>query len=435
MSLRVKNRRRHRSAEVAFAEACLLLKPALTGTIRQDVVADTSSSTDFRTALLRLREGIGGHLLKAGSTRFCIEPIVKGYDRRSRLDGFHALHDWDGTADKVNPDIIPIDVINYLIDGRGAEPPDRTALAILLDYYFLYVLALLSLRVWDDGHPDENLDRLEELLGDLQGPNGSGQRFVENAETLLLIATSHYELDDSGYDRLLERVKALNQGHRRNIALVHAASLGCHLRFGFEATYGRDTRAMREDNATDYPWLCFALTTLMTEYAAVSDCGPHETLRDRIAEGILNGLSPDAGAFLGALPAALSRCGAERSAFQEWFHNHRVDVLVEFERLRPSEHTYSPLSLFFNFSQNVLKGIVIDALFWGEASGLMLNDLFTAASRGARDAASKETLARALMGYARANPERIRGRWIPAIVYDPPAGHRAFAAAMRELKR
>ena len=43
--------------------------------------------------------------------------------------------------------------------------------------------------------------------------------------------------------------------------------MGSHLRFGFEATYGRDTVVMRDDNVADYPWLCFALATLMREYA------------------------------------------------------------------------------------------------------------------------------------------------------------------------
>ncbi len=36
---------------------------------------------------------------------------------------------------------------------------------------------------------------------------GSGQRFADDAETLMLLATSHYEPGEQGYARLLERVR------------------------------------------------------------------------------------------------------------------------------------------------------------------------------------------------------------------------------------
>ncbi len=49
--------------------------------------------------------------------------------------------------------------------------------------------------------------------------------------------------------------------------------MGSHLRFGFEATYGRDTVVMRDDNVADYPWLCFALLTVMQEYARLDAAG------------------------------------------------------------------------------------------------------------------------------------------------------------------
>jgi hypothetical protein len=54
--------------------------------------------------------------------------------------------------------------------------------------------------------------------------------------------------------------------------------------------------------------------------------------------------------------------------------------------------------------------------------------------RGQPIAQSKERLAKTLMGYARANPDTIRGRLMPVIVYDPQAGHQAFAVTMRKLR-
>jgi hypothetical protein len=378
------------------------------------------------------------HTLRSRAARIDLAAIVGTYDARARQDGFHVLHDWDGKADKVNEDIIPIDVLHYLIDQRGGEPPDRTSLAILLDYYFLHVLMLLSLRIWDEAEADANLDQLNALLAQLQSADGSGQQFVDNAETLILIATSHFEPDTRGFGTLLDQVRALDQQHRTNIALGHAASLGSHLRFGFEATYARDTVAARSDNTVDYPWLCFSLATLMAEYARIDDDhinadGSQDVGREAIAEALLNGLSADAGAFAGESPAVLAACSRERSEFVETFQQHKDGLVPAFERHRPSPAVYSPLALFFNFSHNVLKGIVVDALLWGEPRTVTLNDLFTAIRRGKRGEDAKEILAKTLMGYARAHPDRIRGRLMPVIVYDPDAGHRAFALTMRKI--
>ena len=81
----------------------------------------------------------------------------------------------------------------------------------------------------------------------------------------------------------------------------------------------------------------------------------------------------------------------------------------------------------------MLKGIVADALLWGEPRPIGLNELLTSVGPSAGSGAAKVTLARTLMSYARAKPDRIRGLLAPAIVYDPRAGRRAFAATMRAL--
>jgi hypothetical protein len=380
-----------------FRQACGIVEGALAGPARGELVAENSLS--------RLRKALRSHALA---------PFVPDVDRRTRGDGFHVLHDWDGEADHVNPEMIPVDVLDYIVLQFGDEGAFRKPTsAILLDYYFLHVLSLLSLRIWDEGEPDANLDRLDGLLGLLQGSGGSGQRFAAGAGTLLLLATAHYEFEERGYHELLEKVRSLNAAHRLSIALDHAASLGCHLRFGFEATYGRDISLMRSDNGTDYPWLSFAVTTLIDEYARAHDA--------RIAEAILNGLSPDPLAFL-RVPG-----------FRDAFSAVQAPLLESFEAFRPGEATYSPLSFFFNFSHNVVKGAVVDALVTGEPWSVTLNDLLTAMP--AEPAAGpKHSLATRLMGYARLQPDQIRGRPMPAIVYDPTAGRRAFGLTLRKLK-
>jgi hypothetical protein len=421
--------------EVTFESACSSIEAVLNGPARREIVVEAAKAPDMRQALLRLRQGMTSNVWKAPTERISLDRFVRIYDRRTRQEWFHALHDWDGKADRVNENTIPVDVLDYLVVNRGGDAPDRATLAILLDYYFLYLLALLALRVWDEGRADEQLDRVNQLLGELQGPHGSGQRFADSAGTLILIATSHYEVDERGFDLLLTRVRTLNRAHRTDIALVHAASMGCHLRFGFEATCGRDTVALRDDNVADYPWLCFALVTVMEEYVRMRDGGVDGTERDRIVEALLNALTPDARALIGDHPpASLSSCAAERTRFRDLFLLHRQDLIEEFGRFRPTERAYSPLSFLFNFSHNVLKGMVIDSLLRGEASGLSLNGLLTGISDGASSTEARQTVANTLFGYAQASPDRIRGQPTPAIIYDPSSGREAFSVTMRKIR-
>ena len=419
---------------IPFDDACALLRSALDGTFRRALVAELASATTLGRALERLRVAMRDHEWHSDERRIDL-PFVEPYDTRTRHEGFHALHDWDGVRAVVNTDMIPVDVVSYLIEKRGDEAADATVLAILMDYYLVYLLGLLALRAWDGSDPDANLDRVDGLLGTLQGEHGSGQRFADDVETLILLATSHYEPNEDGYSRLLHRSRELGGPRQAKLALVHAQSMGAHLRFGFEATYGRDTVLMREDNVADYPWVCYALAGVMREYVRLRGGGATIAQRDTLVEAIVNGLSCDAKAFVGDHPlASLSATADERKEFREGFEAFRLDLLDEFEPHRPTDRAYSPLSFFFNFAQNVLKGTIVDGLLWGEPRGLSLNDLFTGLPRDDPKNPARHKLATTLMGYARANPDTISGRLMPVVVYDPQAGRRAFGAMMRQLK-
>jgi hypothetical protein len=417
----------------SFDILCNELDDLLSGSARQLLVAEAASSATLGDALRHLRVAMREHAWDADGRRYDFARAIEKLDRKTRQIGFHVMNDWDGVADRVNDDIIPVDVLNYLIERRGSEPPHPGMLAVLLDYYFMHVLSLLSVRLWEEGDPDENLDRVQQLLNLLQGAHGSGQPFAADAETLLLIATSHYEMYERGYEILLDQVRTLNDRHQTNIALGHAASMGCHLRFGFEATYGRDTINMRDDNVADYPWLLYALNTLMQQYVRLRERGAAAASDDVLLEALINGLSGDARAFVGKPPSSLAKFESERQQFRDAFHAYKADVLPAFERYRPTDKAYSPLGFFFNFSHNVVKGTTIDALLEQRPWRLTFNDLLTA--RGDEHAsATKESLAKTLMEYARANPQTIRGRLMPVIVYDPAKGRQAFSVAMRKMR-
>lgn len=414
--------------EITFAGACEVLESTLNGPARRQILQGILESRGSKP-LPRLRYFIKSNTFKAGATPISLDRFVRRFDGRTRKDGFNVLHDWDGAADKFNPEIIPVDVINFLMRTRDPGDRVREVLAILLDYYFFHLLCLLSLRAWDGDRPDDDLDRVNRLLQALQGQKGSGQKFAANAETLVLLATSHFEGEDAAYDRLLDKVRALNESHRLNFALVYAGVLASHLRFGFEAAYGRDVAKMRDDNAVDYPWLCFSLLTLMKAFSRLSSGDE----RDRVVESVLNGLSPDPAAFLGDPPDSLSGWQAECAELSGLLAGQARDLLRESEHHRPSNLRYSPVALFFNFPHNVLKGTVIDALLRGVPWDITLNDLFTAFPRTEALERSRRTLAETLMGYARSSPDPYRGRLVPSIVYDPALGRRVFSKTIARL--
>jgi hypothetical protein len=287
--------------DITFDHACGLVEAALQGNTRREIVSRFSANT-LGGSLAALRDAMRANRFRAAGEQIFLERALAAFDGRTRAEGFHILHDWDGVAQQTNPDIIPVDVLQFLAAQRGGDASSELELAILLDYYFMHVLALLTMRIWDDGDPDENLARLNAMLIELQGPNGSGQQFAADAETLMLIGTSHYEPEEWGYAKLLARVRTLDEHHQFKIGLGHASSMGCHLRFGFEAQCGRDTLALRDDNVADYPWLCFALAAVMREYSRLADAHFENRERAVIEEALLNGLTADARAFVGVPP-------------------------------------------------------------------------------------------------------------------------------------
>jgi len=420
--------------DISFDQACGLVENALRGGVRREIISGLSAKT-LGASLAQLRDAMRANRFRAAGQQIFLDRVVTTFDGRTRADGFHILHDWDGKALRTNPDIIPIDVLHFIAEQRGADASTEVEPAILLDYYFMHLIALLVMRAWDEGDPNHNLDRLNQMVAELQGPNGSGQQFAADAETMMLIGTSHYEPEEWGYARLLDKARTLDDAHQFAVGLGHASSMGCHLRFGFEAQCGRDTLLLRDDNTADYPWLCFALAAVMREYSRLADAGIENRDRSVIEEALLNGLTADARAFIGVPPASLSGSQRERAVVVDGFARHKASLLEAFTKYRPGDEAYSPLSLFFNFSHNVVKGTVVDALLWGEAWDVSLTDLLCGVPRAGLDGESQQLLATTLMAYARSHPDRIRGQLMPVIVYDTQTGRRSYTVTMEKLSQ
>jgi hypothetical protein len=441
-----KRKRSQKSAkpEVTFDSAAARLEEILDGPAREQILAAVSEHADLRQSLERLSRSMSAHRFetRSGSGQISLQRIVNRLDARTIEDGFHVLTDWDGVADRFNDVIIPVEVVDYMTTAQiesgtatGTETEHHVR-SVLLDYYFYYLLALLTLRIWDAEDPNRALDRVTSLLGKLQGPHGSGQKLADRAEILFFVGTSHFEPDDDAYVRLLARVRTLDEPHRVAAALAIGAMLGSHLRFGFEATYKRDLVALRNDNTPDYPWVLFACETLMQAYARMLEQGvdAEDAHRASVVEGLLNSLSPDPRAFVGNPPPSLSSHLAHHTRFRELFHRHKNALLAELEQHQPGESEYSPICFYFNFSHNVLKGIVVDALLRGRPWEVTLDDLLTGMPRDASLSDSRRRLAETLMGYARKSPDRIAGRLVPVIVYDPRKGQRVYSETLRHVR-
>jgi hypothetical protein len=350
------------AGHMAFHEACELLENILRGGARSQILDYICSSKTIKDALVKLRTAIRAHSFKTKHGEIHLTHVVRLLDQRTQDDGFHVLIDWDGKANRWLDEMIPIDVLDYY--ARGVDPVriDTRAsqsLSILLDYYLLYVLALLGMRVGDEGCTSANVDRVTRLIADLQGPSGSGHQFVENTATLVLVATSHFEPDEAAYERLIGRIRTTwTESQQLTWALEQLAVLGSHLRHGFQDLYARDIGLMRADNSSDYPCLCVALLTAIRAYSRLHEQRVFGTDRQLVVEGLFNGLTPDARAFISKPPVALEKYASEQMEFSQLFSKYAGDLMDEFNVLRPSERTYSALAFSFNFPHNVLKALL-----------------------------------------------------------------------------
>lgn len=410
------------TAEISYGNALALLEGALASGRRAEILDALLASGDAMQALKRLRGAMKTNTFPTLGKPLALERVVRSFDAKTRTEGFHVLASWDYRAHRFAEDIVPV-----LMLDRGPAAPvrvgqERAALSVLLDQYFLSILGLVAVRAWDDGDANANLDRVATLVAALNGPSGSGHRVVDDAETLLLLAISHYHPHESAYDTLIDRVWTLDERHGLRLASACASTLGGHLRWGHRFMYERDVGRMRADNAVDYPWLLFSTATLMRAYDRAGD-----DERRRIAEPLLNGLSADPWCFTGSPPTSLERHRVIHDEVAMRLKGHRDSLCHDFAAHRPSAARYTPLGFLCNFLCNAVVAMVATALEAG-ARHPSLNDLFTAASDIGTQPPPLD-YARLLMRYAAGHGGRDDGAAL--IVYDPYEAQTAFNNTMR----
>ena len=347
----------------------------------------------------RLKAAMRSHTFQTGTGTLSLQKLVFDYDERSQREGLHVLHAWDFQEHRFSDDVAPVLLLDYCA-GLERKADDHLTTAILLDAYFYAVISLLGVRCWDDGDPNANLDRVSALIRIAQGEGGSGLAYVDDAETLLFLATSYYHPDEACYGRLLEKVRALDEAHRLRVAGPCGAMLSAHLRWGFRFMYERDVQRMRDDNVVDFPWLTFAVETLERAFERDES--------DEAAEALLLAVAADPSAYVLQLETE-PRALAER-----------------FLPIQPAFRSYSPLAFACNFPSNAAVALVAVSIEDGRGYP-SLNTLF-------RREQSAALTAERLMKYAASDPSRLGHGGAPLVVHDPADGVRAWNAVMRQLQ-
>jgi len=420
---------------------CEALDSLLDGPGRRDIIDRVTRGGRLPDALRRLRMSMSAHGFEGLPTD--VGRTIRHLDQRTRQDGFRALHAWNHTTHAFTDDLVPVLMVDFFERAEVEDADVSTTVSILLDYYLLHLLALAAMRAWDTDDPGVALDRVTRLLELLQGPDGSGHRFVSDSETLLIHALSQFHPEEQAYDRIIEKVDSLPAGNRVRFARVSAAVLGAHLRWGFWLMYERDVQRMRDDNVGDYPWLLWTVTTLLREWVRLVDEGGSAEERRPLAGSLLLALSADPWAFGGRPPAALEPLADTYAECRALLEAHADRLLSDFEALRPSKDAYAPLSLLFNFPHNALVAGVTLALLEGRPRTLSLDDLFeeeraegTSEEGEGEEAArvSKQDLARALMEFSRGSSDRLGYRGAMLVAYDPLTAIRTFSMTRKALR-
>lgn len=423
--------------EIPSEIAADVLETILEGPFRKTFVDEALARGGIGPGLRHLRGAMQAHGFLAGGRRVELRDVIDRMDRRTRSEGFRALHSWNFRDLEFSRENTPVILLDYFADIGMVEGTDRKVLQILMDYYFLHLLILCAMRAWDSDDPVAYLDRVDGLIQLLQGPDGSGHLFVEHAETLLILGLSQFHPEEAAYDRLVDKVWALDSPERRvRFASLGTAVLAPHLRWGFGVMYRRDVGRMRDDNVGDYPWLLTAVLELLRAYDGLVEQGAGADARFPVVEAAVNGLTPDPWAFFEKPPAALQGYLEQVEEFRALFGKHQATLLQDFEAVRPRSGRYSPLDLHFNFPHNAMVAKVLIALHEGSDLNLPMDALFRSPVEGDDDADRMTAdFADTLMNYSGVNPEGYDQHGAMFVVHDPKAGLRHFNMMLSTIRK
>jgi hypothetical protein len=288
----------------------------------------------------------------------------------------------------------------------------------LFNLYVVRWLALLAMRLWDDG-PEGASGRLEQVqavLGQLWKTSPADQPvLVRDARWLVPVAQSPTTDDLAPYFRVAEKVAgSLPEEDRIEIHKAAVVMAGGHLRsqlrhFNMQGAPLGDHALLlntRRSNALDCAMTIQALVPLLGAYARAIESGD-ERARRELAGVICQGISPDPELFLNRLDLLgaysmiehlfVARDPGGRAELSPMGHRHvalvqeyaaRITRLAaplaeDYPQFRPVPGTYSPYGVMFGFSSNLLEHMTMKAMQPDAETRFTLEDVFADAQPSA----------------------------------------------------
>ena len=281
----------------------------------------------------------------------------------------------------------------------------------LFNLYLMRCLALLSMRLWDEGSSSagDRLSHVQGVLDQLWNITPADQPvFVRDARWLIQMAQSPATDELGAYFEVAEHLETLSEDDRIEIHRAGVRMAAGHLRS--QIRYHAMTKAVslddtslvlstRNSNALDFALLVQDLVPLLEAYenAWHSDDGQK---RLELADAICQGISPDPELFLNQVEL-LGAYSMIEHLFITTDHDGRVvytpmgrrhvrllqeyDALIgrvtkplhdDCPRFRPVSGAYSPYGVLYGFSSDLIEHMALKALQPDAVTHFGLEDVF-----------------------------------------------------------
>jgi hypothetical protein len=282
----------------------------------------------------------------------------------------------------------------------------------LFNLYAIRQLALLTMRLWDEGSESERLSEVQDVLDRLWKITPSDQPvLVRDARWLILLAQSPTTDDLTGYFEVAERIaETSSEEDRIEIDKAGVRMAGGHLRSqirhvsiqkGVSFDESNLVLSTRKSNALDFALLIQSLVPILNAYEHAVQNGDGRK-RLELADAICQGISPDPEVFLNRLDLLGPYSMIEHLFITTDHDGHavytpmgqrHVQLLQEYEaritrlsepllddcqKFRPVDGAYSPYGVLFGYSSNLIEHMAFKTLQPGAAAHFSLEDVFDA---------------------------------------------------------
>ena len=283
----------------------------------------------------------------------------------------------------------------------------------LFNLYVIRCLALLIMRMWDEG-PTGAGDRLSQVQGVLdqlwRTTPANHPVFVRDARWLIPVAQSPTTDELAGYFEIAQQiVETLSEPDRIEIHKAGVRMAGGHLRSqlrhvstqkGVSLDDNNLVLSTRRSNALDLALLVQGLVPLLEEYERATQTGEGQSRLD-LADAICQGISPDPELFLNRLdllgPYTMIEylfitTDQEGQVVYTPMGQRHVQLIKEYEgrirrlskallndcgHFKPVAGNYSPYGVLYGYSSNLIEHMAFKTLQAERPPDFSLEDVFS----------------------------------------------------------